>query len=119
MFFLPTPLSLKSLPREFSRAPAENPLKPQLYRHSTDCAATDCQSRSRISPSNTIRPSPRSDGNQESPSRLRVTVNGSDDRVQSTISLPDSPQSASMMAVATAPVPQATDSASTPRSNVR
>src|SRR4029079_12207212 len=84
--------------------------------HQLDRPATVCQSSSRRTPSNTIRPSPRSDGSQDSPWRFRLTVSGNEDRVQSVVSAPDSPQSDSAIAVATAPVPHARVSASTPLS---
>src|SRR6267142_2605062 len=98
--------------------PVQKQLECVIYRQLRDLPATVCQSRSRIRPSKTIRPSPRSDGNQDAPSRLRPTVKGSPDRVQRVVSLPDSPQSESRIATATAPVPQARVSASTPRSKV-
>src|SRR5712675_2797530 len=87
--------------------------------HQLDRRATVCQSRSRIRPSKTILPSPQRDGSQEFLFRFKVTLSGSPDRVRSMVSAPDSPQPDRMIAVATAPVPQASVSASTPLSNVR
>ena len=69
-----------------------NHFRGMAYRQQLGPCATVCQPSSRTEPSKTIRPSPRSDGNQASPSRRRVTVNGSPDRVQRVVSLPDSPQ---------------------------
>ena len=97
----------------------EKRLQVPRRRHQFVAPATDCQSRSRSEPSKTILPSPRRDGIQAGPLRVSVTTKGSPERVQRVVSWADSPQIESRIAVATAPVPHAKVSASTPRSNVR
>src|SRR5476651_834987 len=70
-------------------------------------------------PWNTTRASPDSDGCQPDSSLRSRTVSTLPDRVCSAKRSPASPDSASKMADATAPVPQASVSPSTPRSYVR
>src|SRR6202022_2810133 len=87
--------------------------------HQMGPRAKVCPSPSQSAPPKTILPSPRRDASQAGPSRRSVTTKGRPDLVQRVVSRADSPQLESMIAVATAPVPHAKVSASTPRSNVR
>jgi hypothetical protein len=68
------------------RLRAEKVLHELGSKHTQNALATVCQSMSRNRPSKTILPSPLSEGIQLEPSRFVVTVSGSPERVQSTVS---------------------------------
>ncbi len=101
--------------------PFRRPSPPELVlcRHPAvepEAVAGEC---STSSPRQTIRPSPDSDGVTTPARSLNRTRSGSPDRVFNVVTSPDSAHVRSKAALATAPVPHASVSASTPRSYVR